>query len=64
MEDVSRTEPYRRGIPMLAFLPILALLAGKLLAVARSPHEGKIPSPTDRRESSVPNRVEEEEERE
>jgi hypothetical protein len=21
MEDVSRTEPYRRGIPMLAFLP-------------------------------------------
>jgi hypothetical protein len=34
MEKISKTELYQRGIPLLAFLPMLALLNGATVAAA------------------------------
>jgi hypothetical protein len=43
MENISKTELYQRGIPLLAFLPILALLsertAGEAVAAAKRQEE-------------------------
>ena len=43
MEKISKTELYQRGIPLLAFLPILALLsertAGEAVAAAKRQEE-------------------------
>jgi hypothetical protein len=38
MEKIPKTELYQRGIPLLAFLPILALLSERA-AAAREPSE-------------------------
>ena len=43
MDNTSKTELYQRGIPLLAFLPVLALLTGE---AAASSDEWETASPT------------------
>ena len=45
MEKIPKTELYQRGIPLLAFLPILALLSGGTAAGAESLDEWELASP-------------------
>jgi hypothetical protein len=39
MEKISKTELYQRGIPLLAFLPILALLSERTAAATEPSDE-------------------------
>ena len=53
MEKIPKTELYQRGIPLLAFLPILALLSGGTAAGAESSDEWELASPAIRNEESM-----------
>jgi hypothetical protein len=53
MEKISKTELYQRGIPLLAFLPILALLSERTAAARELAEEWELTSPASAGEPPV-----------
>jgi hypothetical protein len=45
MEKIPKTELYQRGIPLLAFLPMLALLTERAKTAPESSEEWELGSP-------------------
>jgi hypothetical protein len=45
MEKIPKTELYQRGIPLLAFLPMLALLTERTKTAPESSEEWELGSP-------------------
>jgi hypothetical protein len=56
MEKIPKTELYQRGIPLLAFLPILALLAERTTAAPESSEGWELGSPASAEEPPVAER--------